>query len=64
MSPVLPSPFDGPPVPIVAVLVLLVWLFFAADTGRRRSRRLAVIAYLLALALVVSECILWLAGRR
>jgi hypothetical protein len=64
MSFVLPSPLGGHPVPIVAVAILLAWLFLTLDTGRRWPRRAAVAAYLLALALIVGECVLWFVGRR
>jgi hypothetical protein len=58
----LPAPFGGHAVPLLAVLALLTWLLLI--TGRRgsRMRHAALLVYLIALSLAVAECALWLAG--
>lgn len=56
------SPFGGHAVSLLTVLIALTWLFFISGGRRRWSRRAAILVYLIALALAVADCALWLAG--
>jgi hypothetical protein len=62
MTFVVPSPSGGHAIAVVAVLAAFVWLIFVSSGRHRWMRRAAIIAYLLALGLVVAEVALWLLG--
>jgi hypothetical protein len=62
MNFLVPSPFGGHAVPLLAVLASLTWLLFIGGRRQRRVRRTALLVYLIALSLAVAECALWLAG--
>lgn len=55
-------PFSAGTVPVLAVLVLLVWLVFLLGGRHRWARRATLVLYLIAAVLAVGACALWLAG--